>query len=396
MGIHKYTSDTKVDARRAKQGLLIRGGDVLERLSAIDCVTLDKTGTLTEGKPAVSAVASLVHQESEILRIAAAVEKTASHPIAKAVINKAESLNLNIPITQGQLVEPGFGTLAEVDGLLVAVGKLEWVHERFQQRTNLPDLMTLEKTVMCQSSEGSSSANHSKTVVYVGREGEGIIGAIAISDNLRQDAKSTINRLHQRGIKAVLLSGDREEAVATVAKTVGIRSELINASLTPQQKSGIISTFRASGHHVAMVGDGINDAPSLALADVGIALQVEGQENAASNAASIILLGNRLSQVVDALDLAQATMAKVHQNLSWAIAYNVVAIPIAAGVLLPHFDVAMTPSVSGGLMALSSIFVVTNSLLLQGSLTIPYRVQMRAAAVVMKVEERNSVIAAER
>ncbi|KAI8569085.1 hypothetical protein RHMOL_Rhmol02G0251200 [Rhododendron molle] len=348
----------------AKQGLLIRGGDALERLAGVDFVALDKTGTLTEGKPSVSALATLVHDESEMLRIAAAVERTASHPIAKAIVTKAELLNLNIPSTKGQLTEPGFGSLAEVDGHLVAVGSMQWVHERFQQKANMPELMSLEQALMHQPSARYSS-DYSNTVVYVGREEEGIIGAIAISDSLRHDALSTINRLCRKGIQTVLLSGDREEAVASIAKTVGIGSEFVHASMTPQQKTGVISTLQASGHRVAMVGDGINDAPSLAHADVGIALQIDAQENAASNAASIILLGNKLSQVVDAMDLAQATMRKVHQNLSWAVAYNVVAIPIAAGLLLPQFDFAMTPSLSGGLMALSSIFVVSNSLLLQ-------------------------------
>ncbi|KAL6534060.1 Copper-transporting ATPase paa2, chloroplastic [Orobanche hederae] len=330
----------------AKQGLLIRGGDVLERLAGTDYITLDKTGTLTEGRPAVSAVASIGHEEQEILRIAAAVEKTASHPLAKAIIAKAEMLNLNIPGTRGQLAEPGSGTLAEVDGLLVAVGKLSWIHERFQQKTSISDVKRLEQAVALQSSTDYPSSNHSRTMVYVGREGEGIIGVIAISDNLRHDAEFTITRLQQKGIRTVLLSGDREEAVATVAKKVGVENEFVNSSLTPQQKSEVISSLQASGHRVAMVGDGINDAPSLALADVGIALQIEGQENAASNAASIILLGNRLSQVVDAIDLARATMTKVRQNLTWAVAYNVIAIPMAAGVLLPHFDFAMTPSLS--------------------------------------------------
>ncbi|KAK9131382.1 hypothetical protein Sjap_011869 [Stephania japonica] len=349
----------------AKQGLLIRGGDVLERLAGVDYVALDKTGTLTEGMPSVAAVASLVYEESEILRISAAVEKTASHPIARAIVSKAESLQLNIPSTKGQLTEPGFGSMAEVDGSLVAIGTMDWVHERFQKKTAASDLMYLKNILKRPSQDGIPLSNQSKTIVYVGREGEGVIGAIAISDNLRLDAKSTVDRLQKKGIRTVLLSGDREEAVATIAKTVGIGTESINASLTPQQKSSLISTLQSKGHHVAMVGDGINDAPSLALADVGIALQIEAKENAASDAASVILLGNKLSQVVDALDLAQATMSKVHQNLSWAVAYNVVAIPIAAGILLPHFDFAMTPSLSGGLMALSSIFVVTNSLLLQ-------------------------------
>lgn len=349
----------------AKQGLLIRGGDVLERLAGVDYVALDKTGTLTEGRPAVSSVASLGYKEAEILQIAAAVEKTASHPIAKAIINKAETLNLTLPITRGQFSEPGFGCLAEIGGDLVAVGSLDWVRERFQRKANPSDVMNLENAVKDQSSGGMELSNHSKTIVYVGREGEGIIGAIAISDSLRDDAEYTVARLRKKGIKTVVLSGDREEAVATIGSSVGIGREFIKASLTPQQKSNVISTLQDAGHHVAMIGDGINDAPSLALADVGIALQMKGQENAASDAASIILLGGKLSRVVDAVDLAQATMTKVYQNLLWAVAYNVVAVPIAAGVLLPQFDFAMTPSISGGLMALSSIFVVSNSLLLQ-------------------------------
>ncbi|KAK8970811.1 hypothetical protein KSP40_PGU013540 [Platanthera guangdongensis] len=349
----------------AKQGLLIRGGDVLESLAGIDIVALDKTGTLTEGKPTITAVASLIYTETEILRLAAAVEKMACHPIATAILNKAECLRLQLPNTTGQLTEPGFGSMAEIDGSLVAVGKLEWVHERFQRKIATNELIDLENRLNYISSSKVSSLNQSSSLVYVGREGEGIIGAIAISDVLRHDAKSTVKRIFQRekGIKTVLLSGDREEAAAAVGKMVGI--ELVRASVTPQQKYDFISSLQAKGHRVAMVGDGINDAPSLALADVGVALQIDAKANAASDAASVILLGNRLSQIVDALDLAQATISKVHQNLAWAVAYNIISIPIAAGILLPHFDFAMTPSLSGGLMALSSIFVVSNSLLLR-------------------------------
>lgn len=153
-----------------------------------------QTGTLTEGKPAVAAVACLGHDESEILQIAAAVEKTASHPLANAIVAKAKSLNLNIPSTSGQLAEPGSGTMAEVNGLLVAVGKLSWVHERFQRRTSLSDLERLEQSVTQQTSVNLSPSNHSRTIVYVGREGEGVIGAIGISDNVRHDAASTISR----------------------------------------------------------------------------------------------------------------------------------------------------------------------------------------------------------
>lgn len=291
------------------------------------------------------------------------MEKTACHPIATAILNKAELFRLQLSDTSGQLTEPGFGSMAEIDGSLVAVGKLDWVHERFQRKRAANELLDLENHLGCISSSQLSTMNQSSSVVYVGREGEGIIGAIAISDVLRNDAKSTVKRLQDKGIKTILLSGDREEAVSTVGSMVGI--ELVRASVSPQQKFDFISSLQVEGHHVAMVGDGINDAPSLALADVGVALQIDAKENAASDAASVILLGNRLSQIVDALDLARATISKVHQNLAWAVAYNAVSIPIAAGILLPHFDFAMTPSLSGGLMALSSIIVVSNSLLLR-------------------------------
>ncbi|KAG0480201.1 hypothetical protein HPP92_011059 [Vanilla planifolia] len=347
----------------AKKGLLIRGGDVLECLARVDIVALDKTGTLTEGKPTVTAIASFSYSDAEVLRLAAAVEKTSCHPIAKAILRKAELLMLQLPTTRGQLAEPGFGSMAEVDGSLVAIGRMDWVHDRFEKRSTKKELIDLENRLSHLLSAGISTLNYSCSVVYVGREGEGIIGAIAISDILRPDATSTVKRLQQKGVKTVLLSGDREEAVANVGKMVGIDS--IRASVSPQQKYDIISSLQTEGHRVAMVGDGINDAPALALANVGVALQIDANQNAASDAASVILLGNRLSQIVEAMELAQATISKVHQNLAWAVAYNIVAIPIAAGILLPQFDFAMTPSLSGGMMACSSIFVVTNSLLLR-------------------------------
>ncbi|XP_078444379.1 copper-transporting ATPase PAA2, chloroplastic [Wolffia australiana] len=345
----------------AKQGLLIRGGDVLERLAGVDVVALDKTGTLTEGKPAVLTAESLLYEGVEILRLAAAVEKTAAHPIARAIVSKAEALGLTTLSTRGQLTEPGFGSMAEVDGSLVAVGKLDWVKECFQYKSEEREIEELQGRI----AKLSYAPGQSVSMAYVGREGEGVIGAIAVSDNLRPDAKSTIARLHERGIKTVLLSGDREEAVVEVGRAVGIRPESISASLSPEGKASFITRLQREGHRVAMVGDGINDAPSMAISDVGIALRLESKESAASDAASVVLLGNKLSQMADAIDLSLATMGKVRQNLAWAVAYNLLAVPVAAGALLPSLDFAITPSLSGGLMALSSIFVVTNSLLLR-------------------------------
>lgn len=349
----------------AKRGLLVRGGDVLERLASVDSVVFDKTGTLTEGCPSISGIAAVRgFCEEEILALAAAVEKHTVHPIGYAIIAQAELQAIEILPTQGQLTEPGFGALAEVDGRIAAVGLFEWVSgcckldPSTECASQIRDSL-LEKTL------NTSNLEKSQTVVFVGLEGHGVIGAIAVTDNLRQDAKVTIANLKSKGLRTVILSGDKEEAAANVAALVGIAKEEVQGGLRPQDKSNYVSHLRKEGATVAMIGDGVNDAPALACANVGMALKTQARVDAASDAASVILLGNRLSQVVDAIDLSRATMDKVYQNLVWALAYNLVSVPLAAGVLLPSQDFALTPSIAGGMMATSSIIVVTNSLLLR-------------------------------
>lgn len=358
----------------ARRGLLLRGGDVLERLASVNKIIFDKTGTLTVGKPTLSAVATTgIYEDLAVLKLAAAVERHTSHPIASAITKEVEAMNLELPTTSGHLTEPGHGALAEVEGRLVAVGLLEWVHCCCQRKSfnditvgvvpvELKDLETQLNDVLA-TKLGSMSISQSKTTVFVGVEGVGIIGAIAVTDTLRDDARQTVLRLQEMNIETLVLSGDREEAVASIAKSVDIQH--VHAGLKPKDKADFIGALQKQGFSVAMVGDGVNDAPALAAADVGMALKMQKSENAASDAASVILLGNSLSQVVEAIDLSRATIQKVKQNLGWALAYNAVAIPLAAGALLPEFGFTMSPSVAGAMMALSSIIVVSNSLSLR-------------------------------
>lgn len=349
----------------AKRGLLVRGGDVLERLASVDTVVFDKTGTLTEGCPSVAGIVAVNgFREEEILALAAAVEKHTVHPIGSAIISQAEIQGTKILPTQGQLTEPGFGALAEVDGRIAAVGLFDWVIGCCKVDTSNERASELRNALL-QKTLHTSNPEKSQTVVFVGLEGQGVIGAIAVTDNLRQDAKLTIANLKSKGLRTVILSGDKEEAAANVAALVGIAKDDVQGGLRPQDKSNYVSQLRKEGGIVAMVGDGVNDAPALACANVGMALKTQARVDAASDAASVILLGNRLSQVVDAIDLSRATMDKVYQNLGWALAYNLVSVPLAAGVLLPSQDFALTPSIAGGMMAMSSIIVVSNSLLLR-------------------------------
>ena len=335
----------------ARHGLLIRGGDVLERTHTLDTVVFDKTGTLTVGRPAVKrAVVADGLREEDVLAMAAAVERNSRHPLALAVAAAAESSPsprlLAAEDTFRQ--EPGAGASAVVDGVVVAVGTKSFA----SPSKPVPDAIAAH----------TSTVHPGRTPVYVSYDGE-IVGVLEMEDAIRPESASTMSRLKKRGVRVVLLSGDRQETAESVGLGLGMAREDIYGDVRPEGKAALIQKLQDEGRSVAMVGDGINDAAALARADVGVAMA--GGVGAASEVASIVLLGDNPEQVVDSIELSKATFGKIKQNLGWAFAYNVVGIPIAAGALLPFTGLALTPSVAGGLMGFSSLGVMANSLLLR-------------------------------
>jgi P-type Cu2+ transporter len=324
----------------AERGLLIRGGDVLEKVHQLDTIVFDKTGTLTTGNPQVMHCLSFHPQlsETDLLQIAATVESGTQHPLARAIQQKAADLAL-LPAEDFQ-TSPGLGVAAIVEGRSVVLGTAAWL-----QQHGIP----------VEEIAGT------ETQVYVGVAGEWA-GVIAVQDTLRTDAQQTVAQLRQMGLRVMVLTGDRQ---ASVLDPLGFDSADILANVRPDGKAAAIAQLQAAGQKVAMVGDGINDAPALAQADVGIALH-SGTE-VATETAGLVLMGDRLSDVVEAIRLSRATFNKIRQNLFWAFAYNLCGIPIAAGALLPAWGVALSPATAGALMALSSVSVVTNSLLLRRS-----------------------------
>ncbi|MEO0984985.1 MAG: heavy metal translocating P-type ATPase [Cyanobacteria bacterium J06639_14] len=340
----------------AKQGLLIRGGDVLEALSQIDTVVFDKTGTLTTGLPEVTTCVSLneAYTDQDWLRIAAAAESGTQHPLAIAIQQAAQTQSLDLPSATDFQTEPGLGIAATItwqdQPQRVWIGNEAWLAA---QKIAMPPT-ALE--VMRQISPG-------QTTVY-GAIGDRVLGILAVADTVRPDAAQTVATLQQdRGLSVHLLTGDRTAVATAVAKTVGIPHAQITAEVLPAAKTQAIKDLQAQGHRVLLVGDGINDAPALVQADVGISLS-SGTDIAAA-AADVVLMGNQLTNVVEALNLGRQTVAKIRQNLAWAFAYNLLGIPAAAGVLLPLYSFSLSPAVAGGLMAFSSVTVVVNSLLLK-------------------------------
>ncbi|CAI7788242.1 unnamed protein product [Closterium sp. NIES-54] len=444
----------------ARRGLLLRGGDVLERLAAVDVVAFDKTGTLTAGQPQVSAVvpaahlppttlnhspshSTSLHQDPakasshrhttttatavasdadtatdtatvSLLRLAAAAEATTRHPVAAAITAHAARLSAApLPPVSSALTVPGRGVVALVDGREIHVGGFDWVAkhclggtreregkggsgkgsevegEKERWRRVEEGVLRGECGGVGGSGEGgdggSRDSSSSHTFVYVGEtrseeerrgaaeEGRsvgGILGCICVSDSLRAEAQQTVSRLESLGVSAAVLSGDRQAAVSHVAEAVGIAGQgKVLGRLLPEGKAEAIESMQRDGHSVAMVGDGINDTLALARADVGVAVPPPGATSAvmsaAADAADLVLLGNRLTQLVEAVHLARATMNRVRLNLAWALAYNCLAVPLAAGAFLPAYDIALTPTLAGGLMAGSSVLVVVSSLLLR-------------------------------
>jgi Cu+-exporting ATPase len=340
LGLATPTAIMVGTGRGAERGILIKGGEALEAACRIDTVILDKTGTITYGQPLVTDVIPLNgYAEAGLLRLAASAERYSEHPLGRAIVEHALALAMPLYESANFRALTGHGVEARVNGHDVTVGSLSGSHD-------LPEMERL--------------AGEGKTAVAVSVDGQPA-GAIGIADTVKLEAAAAIDRLNKMGIQVWMITGDNRRTAEAVARQVGI--ERVLAGVLPDAKVAEVRKLQAAGKKVAMVGDGINDAPALAQADVGIAIGTG--TDIAKEAASITLMRGDLNGVADALELARRTMRVIRQNLFWAFAYNTIGIPIAAGVLYPFTGWLLSPVLASAAMALSSVTVVTNSLRLK-------------------------------
>ncbi len=330
------------------RGILFKRASVLETISHLDIVLFDKTGTITQGKPQVSSVHALGNwSEADLLKIAASVEANSVHPLAGAVVRKAADEGIVLEKIMNAREMPGHGTRGELDGKIVMAGNLKLM--------NGDALLSTQAVKVRQrlSDAGKSS-------VYVWFDNE-MIGIIALADQVKPDSKEAITRLHRLGIRTALISGDNQKAARAVAETVGIRD--VEAEVLPGDKSDIVKKWQAKGLKVGMAGDGINDAPALAQADIGIA--VGSGTDIAKETGDVILVNNTLLDVERAIRLGRKTLSTIKANFFWAFFYNILMIPIAAGLLYPVLGLVLKPEWACIAMWFSSLTVVGNSLLLK-------------------------------
>ena len=332
----------------ARHGLLIKGIEALEQAHKVDTLVVDKTGTLTSGKPRVSHIELLDCEVKEILSIAASLEAESTHPLADAILTSWSNVTSARPeLTEIQTL-PGLGMIGDHGGALVAIGNIELMEE---VGVKISDDI-LEKI--------SQAATRGVTVVLVS-QGLKLLGWIEARDRIRESTERAVRKAKQAGYEIIMLTGDRKEAAETVAKEVGIVN--VVAGVKPDQKAEHVRELQEQGRNVAMVGDGINDAAALSAANVGIAMGAGS--DIAVDAADFVLLRNDLIDAVSSLDLGRSTMRRIRGNLRWAFAYNVVGIPLAMGVTLPFTGVLLPPAFAAAAMSLSSVSVVANSLVLR-------------------------------
>jgi P-type Cu+ transporter len=345
LGLATPTAIVVAAGKSAEMGILIKNGNALEIANKINLVVFDKTGTITYGKPEVTDIIKLGNlTEDEILRLSASVERNSEHPLAEAIVRYARVRNLKLYEPKNFFSVPGQGVLADVDSSEVAVGNLTFM-------SNLGiDVKKFENTIDILSNEG-------KTPVFIAVD-KRIVGIIAIADTIKHDAKETILNLKKLGIDVAILTGDNHKTARAIANKIGV--DKVFAEVLPEQKSEKIEELKKSGYIVAMVGDGINDAPALAKADVAIAIG-SGTE-VASATADIILLKDDIKGVLQLIKISSKTYKIIKQNLFWAFFYNIILIPIAAGVLYPFTGLLLKPVFASLSMSFSSILVVTNSL----------------------------------
>ncbi len=342
LGLATPTSIMVGTGQGAKAGILIKDAEALEITHSVTTVAFDKTGTLTEGRPEVSQVIGTELTQDEILSLAASVQAGSDHPLAKAVLEYARTRNLSVSDAIEMRALPGRGLEGRINGQRIFLGTNRLMQER---GVGISDL----------ASEAARLANEGNTVSYLAQEGVAeALGLISFSDKVKATSKATVQELKRLGVKTVMITGDNQGAAQKAARELGI--DEVRADVLPQDKSRIIEELKAKGEIVAMVGDGINDAPALATAHVGLAMST-GTDVAMHTAGITLMRGNPLL-IPDAIDISRRTYSKIKQNLFWAFIYNIVGIPLAALGLLD-------PVIAGGAMAFSSVSVVTNALLLK-------------------------------
>ncbi|MBX3399274.1 MAG: copper-translocating P-type ATPase, partial [Gemmataceae bacterium] len=347
LGLATPTAVMVGTGRGAEQGILIKGGEALETAHKLTAIVLDKTGTITEGRPSVADVAPATgFDDAELVRVAASAERHSEHPLAAAIVRAATERGLATVRPESFQAITGRGLEATIEGKMVLVGTARLLKERGID----PD-----------TADTARLAEDGKTPVLVAVDGT-FAGTLAVADPIKPTSKEAVGMLKALGLEVVMLSGDARRTAEAVAREVGI--DRVVAEVLPEEKASAVADLQREGHVVAMVGDGVNDAPALAAADVGIAMG--SGTDVAIEAADVTLVRGDLRGVADAIALSKATMRTVRQNLFFAFAYNVLGIPVAAGVLYPFTEWLLSPILASAAMALSSVSVVTNALRLRG------------------------------
>ncbi|MBQ9861112.1 MAG: heavy metal translocating P-type ATPase [Clostridia bacterium] len=352
----------------AKNGILIKSGEALEIAHHVNCVVLDKTGTITNGKPVVTDVLPLSVSENELLRVAAALENRSEHPLSAAIMAEVSARGIEVPPVTAFETLPGRGVSAELEGTPCYAG-----NERLM-RENEVDTAAVRETL-------DSLADAGKTPLIVAENGK-VIGVIAAADLPKETSREAISKLKRLGISVRMLTGDNRRTAEAVAADVGV-DEVI-AEVLPQDKEAVIARIRDAGQTVTMVGDGINDAPALVRADVGMA--IGAGTDVAVESADIVLMKNDLRDVVTAIRLSRAVIRNIRQNLFWAFFYNCLGIPLAAGVFYPLLGWRLSPMIGAAAMSLSSVFVVTNALRLRRFRSKPTLKKERTTMVRLTIE----------
>ena len=348
MGLAVPTAVMVSTGKGAELGVLIKGGEALQRAGDVSTIVLDKTGTVTEGRPTVTdIVLTAGHDEATVLAKTAALESLSEHPLAEAIVQSAKSRGLKQGQVEGFESVTGKGIVGIVDGTAMSVGNAALMAD-----------YSIDVRALAGDVERLSDAG--RTPMYVAMDGT-LAGLVAVADPIKETSRKAIQRMQALGLDVVMLTGDTERTAKAIAREAGI--ETVVAGVLPDGKVAAVKRLQAAGQVVAMVGDGINDAPALAQADVGMAIGTG--TDIAAEAADVVLMRGDLGAAAQAIELSRRTMTTMKQNLFWAFIYNVIGIPIAAGVLYPTFGLLLTPVLASAAMAFSSVSVVTNSLRLR-------------------------------